>query len=82
MPPSSDQNVQQMKSDLKNSIKESIYAQDGWGGYTVNQDVGWDVPVSPPHSPKEEKNNVWHGKVNNGKRKSVLKTLLGENFFQ
>lgn len=35
-----------------NSMREALFAQDGWGCQNVNQDSNWDVPGSPEPSPR------------------------------
>lgn len=54
------------------SIRDSLFATDGWGGQHVNQDSGWDVPSSPePVVTKDgttsgTANIPWKPNVNNG----------------
>ncbi len=47
-----------------NSMRESLFSQDGWGGQNVNQESSWDVPGSP--EPAKEHPNGLNWKVNNG----------------
>ncbi|KAG5681488.1 hypothetical protein PVAND_010918 [Polypedilum vanderplanki] len=35
-----------------NSMREALFAQDGWGCQNVNQDTNWDVPGSPEPGPR------------------------------
>lgn len=35
-----------------NSMREALFAQDGWGCANVNQDTNWDVPGSPEPGPR------------------------------
>ncbi|XP_055689927.1 protein Gawky isoform X3 [Lutzomyia longipalpis] len=57
-----------------NTMREALFAQDGWGCQHVNQDTQWDVPNSPePGAPKAEAvpqanptPPVWKASVNNG----------------
>lgn len=63
----------QQIEDFK-SIRDSLFATDGWGGQHVNQDSIWDVPSSPEPAgvAKEGGNNnataaiPWKPNVNNG----------------
>ncbi|XP_055714546.1 protein Gawky isoform X2 [Phlebotomus papatasi] len=58
-----------------NTMREALFAQDGWGCQHVNQDTQWDVPTSPePGAPKAESlpqaapapPTAWKASVNNG----------------
>jgi len=54
-----------------NTMREALYAQDGWGGQHVNQDSQWEVPHSPEPSAKDGPLTGLTGgpgwnKVNNG----------------
>lgn len=54
-----------------NTMREALYAQDGWGGQHVNQDSQWDVPHSPEPNTKDGPLTGLTGgpgwsKVNNG----------------
>lgn len=35
-----------------NSMREALFAQDGWSCQNVNQDTNWDVPGSPEPGPR------------------------------
>lgn len=37
-----------------NSMREALFAQDGWSCQNVNQDTNWDVPGSPEPGPRGE----------------------------
>lgn len=54
-----------------NTMREALYAQDGWGGQHVNQDSQWEVPHSPEPNTKDGPLTGLTGgpgwsKVNNG----------------
>lgn len=52
-----------------NSMREALFAQDGWGCQNVNQDTNWDVPGSPEPGPRtgDPAAPVWKSHVvNNG----------------
>ncbi|XP_059609723.1 protein Gawky isoform X2 [Phlebotomus argentipes] len=56
-----------------NTMREALFAQDGWGCQHVNQDTHWDVPTSPePGTSKVETTPTvstppaWKTAVNNG----------------
>lgn len=55
-----------------NSMREALFAQDGWSCQNVNQDTNWDVPGSPEPGPRGETGaaaGVSHWKshnINNG----------------
>lgn len=61
----------QQIEDFK-SMRDSLFATDGWGGQHVNQDSSWDVPSSPePAAAKDGANTTsaaipWKPNVNNG----------------
>lgn len=44
-----------------NSLRESLFAQDGWGSENVDQDTQWDVPASPEPSGKTDPNSATSG---------------------
>lgn len=35
-------------------MRESLFAQDGWGCQNVNQDTNWDIPGSPEPGPRND----------------------------
>lgn len=54
-----------------NTMREALYAQDGWGGQHVNQDSQWEVSHSPEPNTKDGPLTGLTGgpgwsKVNNG----------------
>lgn len=54
-----------------NSMREALFAQDGWSCQNVNQDTNWDVPGSPEPGPRGEGANAgvtqWKShQINNG----------------
>lgn len=61
----------QQMEDFK-SIRDSLFATDGWGGQHVNQESHWDVPSSPePTATKDGATGAsaaiqWKPNVNNG----------------
>ncbi|XP_050540976.1 protein Gawky isoform X3 [Daktulosphaira vitifoliae] len=64
--PSTKQQLEQI-----NTMREALYAQDGWGGQHVNQDSQWEVPHSPEPNTKDGPLTGLTGgpgwsKVNNG----------------
>lgn len=76
--PASNSSKQQLEQ--LSTMREALYAQDGWGGQHVNQDSSWDIPGSPEPPNKEPSNAggggggsaanpaapVWKPNVNNG----------------
>uniref|UniRef100_A0A182W7S7 UBA domain-containing protein n=1 Tax=Anopheles minimus TaxID=112268 RepID=A0A182W7S7_9DIPT len=44
-----------------NSLRESLFAQDGWGSENVDQDTQWDVPASPEPGGKTDPNSATSG---------------------
>uniref|UniRef100_A0A2M4CQ21 UBA domain-containing protein n=1 Tax=Anopheles darlingi TaxID=43151 RepID=A0A2M4CQ21_ANODA len=52
------------KLEHLNSMREALFAQDGWGCQHVNQDTQWDVPASPEPSIKPDP--TLKATVNNG----------------
>ena len=68
---SGNNNSKQQMEDFK-SIRDSLFATDGWGGQHVNQDSVWDVPSSPePVAAKDGATGAsasiqWKPNVNNG----------------
>uniref|UniRef100_A0A182RVM7 UBA domain-containing protein n=1 Tax=Anopheles funestus TaxID=62324 RepID=A0A182RVM7_ANOFN len=44
-----------------NSLRESLFAQDGWGSENVDQDTLWEVPVSPEPGGKTDPNSATSG---------------------
>lgn len=68
---SSNTNSKQQIEDIK-SMRDSLFATDGWGGQHVNQDSSWDVPASPePAATKDGAGGAassvpWKPNVNNG----------------
>ncbi len=64
-------NSKQQIEDFK-SMRDSLFATDGWGGQHVNQDSIWDVPSSPEPAPTKDGSSgaatsaPWKPNVNNG----------------
>uniref|UniRef100_A0A182MLY9 UBA domain-containing protein n=1 Tax=Anopheles culicifacies TaxID=139723 RepID=A0A182MLY9_9DIPT len=52
------------KLEHLNSMREALFAQDGWGCQHVNQDTQWDVPISPEPATKPDPS--LKATVNNG----------------
>ncbi|XP_035795528.1 protein Gawky-like [Anopheles albimanus] len=44
-----------------NSLREALFAQDGWGSENVDQDTQWDVPASPEPGGKTDPNSATSG---------------------
>ncbi|XP_053663220.1 protein Gawky-like [Anopheles marshallii] len=44
-----------------NSLRESLFAQDGWGSENVDQDTLWEVPLSPEPGSKTDPNSATSG---------------------
>lgn len=40
-----------------NSLRESLFSVDGWGGNFVNQSTVWDLPKSPQFSKRQSSTN-------------------------
>lgn len=67
--PNSTGSSKQQQLDHLNTLRESLFSQDGWGGQHVNQDTHWDIPGSPEPANKMDGSTgppTWKPTVNNG----------------
>lgn len=51
-----------------NTMREALFATDGWGCQHVNQETNWEVPSSPEPTNKDASGGppIWKPNINNG----------------